>query len=524
MAGEPILIVDDTPVNLKLTRILLVNEGYQVQTAASAEEALELLGTFHPALILADIQLPGIDGLEFTRRVKRNEKTREIIVVALTAFAMSGDEQKAREAGCDGYITKPIDTRSLGQRIRQYLDELKPTPAAAPQPACVRSQPKESIEATEMDALKHRFLAEGQEHARQLLLDIDGPFNAADAARAVHQWIGTGGLLGYPAISKLSREVETVLLEKPLDNAQLRESLTNLVVAFNTPREARERPLPESILEPLAGRHVAVVGFPEAEKERMAVALQHSQAQGAFFAAGDGPDSAEALACNIAAVYIDLQSAASPWLTSKSGRPMIFAGAGDDLLGLPPELQAIASGFLIDAWMPDEAVVRLSLALSRQNAPAAAGPVPARPLVVIADAEPNALSMIRTVLQNSDMDCRTAVDGASAVQLIRTGRPHVAVLDVDMPGMDGYGVLEAVRADQNPVSVLLLTGEQREDEVVRGFALGADDFVSKPFSPAELAARVKLLLARCPWPASASDVHCISLLCAEAPAVPEPTE
>src|SRR3954452_22163518 len=100
MAGEPILIVDDTPVNLKLTRILLAGEGFQVTTAPSAEEALELLRGFHPQLILADIQLPGIDGLEMTRRIKENPSTRDIAVVALTAFAMKGDEQRALEAGC----------------------------------------------------------------------------------------------------------------------------------------------------------------------------------------------------------------------------------------------------------------------------------------------------------------------------------------------------------------------------------------------------------------------------------------
>src|SRR5690242_15981999 len=122
MAGEPILIVDDTPVNLKLTRILLAGEGYKVQTAASAEEALDLLRGYHPRLILADIQLPGMDGLEMTRRVKSDERTRDITVVALTAYAMKGDEERAREAGCDGYITKPIDTRTLGLRIREYLD------------------------------------------------------------------------------------------------------------------------------------------------------------------------------------------------------------------------------------------------------------------------------------------------------------------------------------------------------------------------------------------------------------------
>jgi CheY-like chemotaxis protein len=162
MAGEPILIVDDTPVNLKLTRILLVNEGYSVLTAASAEEALELLRSYHPRLILADIQLPGIDGLEMTRRIKLDERTRDIAVVALTAFAMKGDEQKAVDAGCDGYITKPIDTRALGGRIRQLLEQ-----RAAAQTAAVELPPEhEALPAAEMRRCAAVSFTKGQERAR----------------------------------------------------------------------------------------------------------------------------------------------------------------------------------------------------------------------------------------------------------------------------------------------------------------------------------------------------------------------
>src|SRR5437016_2004131 len=171
MAGEPILIVDDTPVNLKLTRILLLNEGYKVLTAASAEEALELLRNYRPQLILADIQLPGIDGLEMTRRIKQNPATGDITVVALTAFAMKGDEQRAMDAGCDGYITKPIDTRTLGQRIRVLLDgrpEAHGQAGPVPEPT-----PEEKVSRAEMNSLRRRFLDEGQELSRQLLLDLD---------------------------------------------------------------------------------------------------------------------------------------------------------------------------------------------------------------------------------------------------------------------------------------------------------------------------------------------------------------
>jgi CheY-like chemotaxis protein len=121
MAGEAILIVDDNPANLKLTSYLLTNRGYQVRTALDARTALETLEAFHPQLILMDIQLPGMDGLELTRILKSVAATSDILIVAVTAFAMKGDEQKALAAGCDGYITKPIDTRELPGTLAALL-------------------------------------------------------------------------------------------------------------------------------------------------------------------------------------------------------------------------------------------------------------------------------------------------------------------------------------------------------------------------------------------------------------------
>lgn len=125
MAGEPILIVDDNAVNLKLVRVLLGKEGYETRTASDATEALAVLETFKPRLILMDLQLPGMDGLQLTRQLKADARTREILIVALTAYAMKGDEEKSRDAGCDGYITKPIDTRTMPAILRGFLDAPK---------------------------------------------------------------------------------------------------------------------------------------------------------------------------------------------------------------------------------------------------------------------------------------------------------------------------------------------------------------------------------------------------------------
>jgi CheY-like chemotaxis protein len=121
MSGEVILIVDDNPANLKLARIVLAAEGFEVRTAGDAEEAIALLRGFSPRLILMDIQLPGMDGLELTRRLKADPATRPIRIVGLTAYAMKGDPERILAAGCDGYIPKPIDTRRLPDQVREFL-------------------------------------------------------------------------------------------------------------------------------------------------------------------------------------------------------------------------------------------------------------------------------------------------------------------------------------------------------------------------------------------------------------------
>jgi CheY-like chemotaxis protein len=121
MNCQRILIVDDNRDNVRLAQLLLECEGYAVETAEDAEQALALLRSCRPDLILMDIQLPGMDGLDLTRRLRTVEELKKVRIVALTAYAMQGDEENALSAGCDGYITKPIDTRAFPALIRQHL-------------------------------------------------------------------------------------------------------------------------------------------------------------------------------------------------------------------------------------------------------------------------------------------------------------------------------------------------------------------------------------------------------------------
>jgi CheY-like chemotaxis protein len=121
-----VLVVDDNASNTKLLAFVLSRGGYDVRTADSAETGAEAVRAFQPHLILMDLQMPGVSGLEWTRQLKSDPRTRGIPIVAVTAYAMKGDAERARAAGCDGYLTKPIDTRTLLDDVARHVPPPSP--------------------------------------------------------------------------------------------------------------------------------------------------------------------------------------------------------------------------------------------------------------------------------------------------------------------------------------------------------------------------------------------------------------
>ena len=120
MSGERILVVEDNPKNLKLVRDVLQFSGYEVIEATSGEDGVRLAAEQHPDLILMDLQLPGIDGMEALRRIRVSE-SGSVPVVAVTASAMNGDGDRAYAAGFDGYVQKPLSVRALQQQVHDFL-------------------------------------------------------------------------------------------------------------------------------------------------------------------------------------------------------------------------------------------------------------------------------------------------------------------------------------------------------------------------------------------------------------------
>jgi CheY-like chemotaxis protein len=235
MKHASILLVEDNASNSKLARILLEREGHTVRTAGDADEALAVLQRFLPQLILMDIQLPGMDGLTLTRKLKTDPRTRDILVVAMTAYAMKGDEARAREAGCQGYITKPIDTRHFTADVLGHLS----VAAARSKSAADAANRRRAFESA-FDELRDEYVRGLGDYVKELCAHSEST-DTADAptarhaalARIAHKLTGTGSTYGFPGITEAARALEQDLKRGNSDEA-IAEAVSKVKAACRT--------------------------------------------------------------------------------------------------------------------------------------------------------------------------------------------------------------------------------------------------------------------------------------------------
>jgi two-component system cell cycle response regulator DivK len=507
MANDSVLVVEDAPVNLKLVRVLLSRQGFDVHTATSAEEALEVFRQFRPRLVLTDVGLPGMNGLELTRHLKSDPATRDTIVLALTAFAMKADEQKAFDAGCDGYITKPIDTRTFPMLIRRYLDQGRERANGA----TAADSTDAGLDAS-LCGLREEFAAEGLEECRRLMGTLATGFNLPQAQVTAHRWAGAGGSVGCPEISRSGRELEGLLQQnRPGSLAHVRDLLVRLERLFT---EATAKPTspkkPEAAvatLEPqgvpspallaaLSGKRFALAGFPREEAERLAQGLDRMQAFTRDLGADAVPDAETVRPFDVIVFHVANGVQAIPqW-----NKPVLLIGKREGLLALQPR-HGGAEDFLFSPWNPEEVVLRSYFLITHDSEGRPSPPGPSdngKRRVLVADDDSTIRALVEATVANSGFECRVASDGAAALEIVRSWRPDLAVLDVNMPNKNGFEVLSSLRNEPltRDIRIILLTARQQETDVIRGFALGADDYVIKPFSPMELVARLKRLVGK----------------------------
>jgi two-component system cell cycle response regulator len=607
LQAKSVLIVDDNPTNLKLTRFLLDKEGYRVLTATDGLEAIELLQTVQPDLVLMDIQLPGIDGLEVTRRLKSDPATCELTIVALSAYMEESNRTQVREVGCDGFISKPIDTKTFPGLVREYMNRAGPKQIASrtiativlaeddtgvrnrlsqtlreagyavttvvdgaqalevterdrpdlvlsdilmprldgfrlcaavrgnpeldethvilttsgatretdrtlarrkgatclvpkTDPALIldrireaQSQPPGTVEpegGESMDTIRQAFLMEGREQISKLVRTEPEDWDVGEARQIAHRMAGTGGTLGYPQISQTAFQLERILEGDHFDSRGINQAVADLERLFDQLEQTATREqLPDRVQAAIKSRKFVLVGFSRSEDRRLSRAIEHA---GGFCRVQESlpaPDDP----CDLA--IISIRALPSPEDPDPGPWPSIIVGPAS-------RLSSIHRTSMVDLLVAPadaaEVLVRSYhlLTRSRQERDESDDPETSEARVLVVDDDPTITALLKSTLTHAGMRCQTADSGPDALEQIQQFEPHAIVLDVNLPGMDGFEVLSTLKNDKSTASipVLMLTARQQESDVLRGFALGVADYVVKPFSPMEVAARLGRLL------------------------------
>ena len=466
MSQETVLVVDDNQVTRRLTEVLLNKAGYDVRSASDAAQAERVAKEFGPALILMDVQLPDVDGLELTRRFRADPAMKGVVILAYTANNGPDDEEKAKEAGCDGYIVKPIDARTFADQVRKYLPE--------------------AIDASAIPAdLRREFITEGHKTAETWAATKPAELNR-DAARGVlHHWTGIGGTLGYPEITARARELHSLLDTSPE------------TVSFTAIRDLFAAALAAGFEPAKATAKAGVFGFEPAEVERIAGAFK-----GTNIAAVDLGLSSEGLSNeflsghDLVVLNTAIESGADAWKSvfSKANfeKPVLMIAALKEL----PQMEAISverpADIVFPPWEPEEIAFRARRILDRR------GPAKKRRTVILADDDPMVYSLLAPLLEKAGIECRNVGDGRQALDAIRSSPPDAAILDIGIPRISGLTVLTEVRKspETRALPIMMLTARQQQSEVNKALSFGANDYMVKPFRPADVVARLLRLMPR----------------------------
>jgi two-component system OmpR family response regulator len=498
MAGIQILVVEDDPPQSKLVSFLLEEAGHTVRIAESAEKALEVLQSFRPGrmlrpdLILLDIQLPGRDGLEFTRELRRTPIHDNTPIIALTGYTDPLDLARAREAGCSGIISKPIDTASFARQVRKLFSG---------DIGGDRDVPSDSGDL--LAGMRNTFLGEGLEQCRTILKEVKSSraYPIERFQRVLHRWARMGGTLGFLEIASEARRVEMLMASTSLQK-------DDLVRAFETAQRrffaaTRNEPaMPLALIRGLRDVRIGLANFSDDEANRMRTTANRSNVPVTMERINMDNIKGESIdQSRYGAVVVNECSVFNQdLLRTQWSVPAVFIGSRsslESLCGLPLH----AHDFLIAPWEAEEVLVRVHRLIASAAPAQPAWDLPhmqrRRPRVLIADDDPDLVLLVSGTLEQSGMDCEVARSGQQTLDTARRHPPDAIVLDVNMVDLDGFEVLKKLRHNLSTASipVLLLTARSQESDITRGVGSGADDYVVKPFDPADLASRVDKIIS-----------------------------
>ena len=412
MGASRILVIEDNTLNLKLVRSLLTLGGYEVLEAKDAEMGIEMASIHKPNLILMDIQLPGIDGLEATRVLKGKEETRHIPIVALTSYAMSGDELKAKEAGCSGYITKPINTRTFMEFVRVHLNHT-PSPEVMPEKKPVSL--KKRILIVDDDPLNVKLLAS------KLPEDQFEPITAFSGQEALHK--------------TLKHSPDLILLDimmPEMNGYEVSHWLKNNPVSQD---------IPIILVTALDGTEDKIKGFEAGADEYL----------------------------NKPVNTIELLSRINSLLRLKHYREQLLS----------------------------RTLFEQDFSGSKTNHDPTEGIQPLAKILIVEDNSKDA-RIIQEHITGEQYHLETVNSGEAALDRVQKEQFDVILLDVLLPGVDGFEVCRRIKGlhQTDNLQVVLITCLSDLENKIKGIEQGADDYLIKPINGRELKARIKVLVKK----------------------------
>jgi DNA-binding response OmpR family regulator len=322
--------------------------------------------------------------------------------------------------------------------------------------------------------------------------------------RALHRWAGIASTLGMPGVTDQARKTEEFVGSAgELNVSAVKEGLEELqrLITAAAAAPAFELTLPTEIVKTLSGKRIALAGFSDGEARRIAQVLDRSES---FTLVLEAPASglSTAMVERFDIVILNVGGAAGSACQKNTSpglnKPILLVGSRASISDSVASIETVSRDFLTTPWDSEELLVRCCKLLSPDliNTPPPEREGPAQ--VVIADDDPAIGALLTATLRRTGAECRLARSGAEALALVREVVPDALILDVNMPGMDGFEVLTNLKADQLTarLPVVLLTARQQESDVLKGFSCGASDYITKPFNPMEVTARIARYLPR----------------------------
>jgi two-component system, cell cycle response regulator len=412
MNAPKVLVVEDNPLNMKLVRTLLQLGKYQVIEAANALNGIQKAKEEMPDLILMDIQLPDMDGLSATRLIKKDPSTEAIPVIAITAYAMHGDDQKALDAGCLGYITKPIDTKSFLETISRHL--------------------------TNKDNTKQKELSPSRDNRHKLLIVDDEPLNfkLLDAHLSHEEYIIIRASSGQDALEKVDEELpDLVLLDIMMPGIDGYEVTKKLKASPKT------RQIPIILITSLSGTDDKAKGMAAGADEFL-----------------NKPVNKTELSARIRSL-LRLKEYQEQLTSRNKAKESLFTPSGSK---------------------------------------AAVEPKKDTPVVLLVEDNDKDVRLFTAHLTGQPYRIKHIRTGEEAVYMCHKEKVDLILLDVLLPGMNGFDVCQQLKENDKTrnIQVLIATSLSDLESKIKGIELGADDFLIKPIHKDELTVRVRALLRK----------------------------